>query len=96
VGADCTHRGAWTVTTANVYKAALDSVVKAVTGGTNKKDNPAYIVASKLPWVKSLACDMATKLNSVELAEVDIQYPILESAYKAQKSKNSRDLEVKK
>jgi len=28
--------------------------------------------------------------------EVDIEYPILGSAYKAQKSKNSRELEGKK
>jgi len=53
-------------------------------------------VASKQPRVKSLAYDMATKLTSVELAEIDIKYPILESAYKAQKSKNTRDLEAKK
>jgi len=39
---------------------------------------------------------MATKLTSVELVEVDIKYPILESAYEAQKSKNSWDLEAKK
>jgi len=32
----------------------------------------------------------------VDVAGVDIKFPILGSAYKAQKSKNSRELEAKK
>jgi len=32
----------------------------------------------------------------VDIASVDLQFPILGSAYKAQKSKNLRDLEGKK
>jgi len=79
--------------TVNVYKTSLDNVVKSVTGIVNKK-YPAYIAASKQLWVKSPACDMTAKLASVELAGVDIKYPILESACKAQKSKNSRELEA--
>jgi len=39
---------------------------------------------------------MTAKLAAVQLGVVDIKYPILESAYKAQKSKNSRELEGKK
>jgi len=69
--------------------AYLDQVVKAVTGKTNKKD-PEYIAASNQLWVKSLACSMTAKLASVELGVIDIKYPILESTYKVQKSKNSR------
>jgi len=37
----------------------------------NKKTDPAYIAPSKQLWVKLLARDMATKLTSVELAEID-------------------------
>jgi len=62
--------------TANVNREALDSVVKSVTGIKNKKDL-AYIVASKQAWVKSLACDMAAKIVAVDIAVVDIQFPIL-------------------
>jgi len=83
------------VQTTNAYKTSLDNVVKSVTGIVNKKD-PAYVAASKQLGVKSLAHDMTAKLASVELAGIDIKYPILESAYKAQKSKNSRELEAKK
>jgi len=43
-----------------------------------------------------LARYITAKLASVELGVIDIKYPILESAYKAQKSKNSRELEAKK
>jgi len=39
---------------------------------------------------------MAARLLSLQVSEVDIKYPILEGAYKAQKSKNSRELEAKK
>jgi len=73
--------------TANIYANALDNVVKSVTGIKNKKDL-AYIAASKQAWVKSLACDMATKVTAVDIAGVDIQFPILGSAYKAQFSQD--------
>jgi len=76
----------------NIYREALDAVVKTVTGKVEKKD-PAYIVAS---WVKSLACDVAAKIATVDIAVVDIQFPMLGSTYKAQKSKNSRELEANK
>jgi len=76
---------------------ALESVVKAVTVKPEiKKNDPEYKEASKQAWLKSLACDMATRLASLQITEVDIRYPILDSSYKAQKSKNSRDLEAKK
>jgi hypothetical protein len=78
-----------------LYANSLDQVVKAVKGKTNKKDLE-YIAASNQLWVKLLACDMTAKIASVELGFIDIKYPILDSAYKAQKSKNSRELEAKK
>jgi len=53
-------------------------------------------VASKQAWVKSLAHNLAAKITAVDIAGVDIKYPILDSAYKVQKSKNSRELEAKK
>jgi len=81
--------------TAGAYANSLDQVVRAVTGKTNKK-SAEYIAASNQLWVKSLARDITAKLASVELGVIDIKYPILESAYKAQKSKNSRELEAKK
>jgi len=81
--------------TSGAYANSLDQVVKAMTGKTNKKD-PEYVAASNQLWVKSLAHDMTAKQASVELGVIDIKYPILESAYKAQKSKNSRELEGKK
>jgi len=81
--------------TTGAYANSLDQVVKAVTGKTNKK-SAEYIAASNQLWVKSLAHDKTAKLASVELGVIDIKYPILDSAYKAQKSKNSRDLEGKK
>jgi len=81
--------------TTSSYANSLDQVVKAVTGVMNKKD-PEYIAASNQLWVKSLARDITAKLSSVQLGVIDIKYPILESAYKAQKSKNSRELEAKK
>jgi hypothetical protein len=81
--------------TTGAYANSLDHVVRAVTGKTNKKD-PEYIADSNQLWVKLLARDMTAKLASVELGFIDIKYCILESAYKAQKSKNSRELEAKK
>jgi len=77
--------------TENVYATILDSVVKSVTGKPDiKKDNPEYQAIAKQAWVKSLACDMAVKLASIQVTDINIKYPILDSAYKAQKSKNSR------
>jgi len=78
--------------TTGAYANSLDQVVRAVTRKTNKK-YPEYIAASNQLWVKSLAPDMTAKLASVELGVINIWYPILESTYKAQKSKNSRELE---
>jgi len=75
--------------TASAYANSLDNVVKAVTGKADKKD-PAYIAASNQLWVKSLAHDMTAKLAAIELG---VTY---DSAYKAQKSKNSRELEANK
>jgi len=83
--------------TENVYATTLESAVKAVMGNPDiKKKNPEYIATAKEAWVKLLACDMATRLASIQITEVDIKYPILEGAYKAQKSNNSRELEAKK
>jgi len=83
--------------TENVYSTTLDSVVKSVTGKPDiKKDNPEYQAVAKQGWVKSLARDMAVKLASIQVTDVNIKYPILGSAYKAQKAKNSRELEAKK
>jgi len=39
---------------------------------------------------------LTAKIKLSELGIIDIKYPILGSAYKAQKSKNSRELEAKK
>jgi len=47
-------------------------------------------------WVKQLAAEDALLRAKARRRQVDIEYPILGSAYKAQKSKNSRDLEGKK
>jgi len=47
-------------------------------------------------WVKQLAAEDALLRAKARRRQIDIQYPILGSAYKAQKSKNSRDLEGKK
>jgi len=83
--------------TSSAYANSLDNVIKAVTGKPNiKKDNPEYIAASNQLWVKALACDMTAKLASAELGVIDIKYSILECTYKAQKSKNSRELEANK
>jgi len=81
--------------TTSAYANSLDNVVKAGTGKANKKD-PEYIAASNQLWVKSLAHDITAKLALIELGVIDIKYPILDSTYKAQNSKNSRDLEAKK
>jgi hypothetical protein len=81
--------------TGRVYAEALNNVVSII-AGTDDKKNAAYIAASNQLWVKSIARDLAAKIAEVDIATLNIQYPILGSAYKAQKSKNSRDLEGKK
>jgi len=47
-------------------------------------------------WVKQLAAEDSLLRAKARKRQVDIKYPILARAYKAQKSKNSRDLEAKK
>jgi len=47
-------------------------------------------------WVKQIAAEEALLRAKARKRQVDIKYPILGSAYKAQKSKNLRDLEGKK
>jgi len=54
---------------------------------------PAY--ANSL-WVKQLAAEDALLKAKARKRQVHIEFPILGSAYKAQKSKNLRDLEGKK
>jgi len=54
---------------------------------------PAY--ANSL-WVKQLATEDTLLKAKTRKRQVDIELPILARAYKAQKSKNSRDLEGKK
>jgi len=46
--------------------------------------------------VKQIAAEDTLLKAKARKRQVDIEFPILGSAYKAQKSKNSRDLEVKK
>jgi hypothetical protein len=81
--------------TEKVYANALNNVASII-AGTDDKKNPAYIAASNQLWVKSIARDIAAKIAEVDIATLNLEYPILESAYKAQKSKNSRELEGKK
>jgi len=47
-------------------------------------------------WVKQLAAEDALLKTKVKKRQIDIEFPILGSAYKAQKSKNARELEAKK
>jgi len=47
-------------------------------------------------WVKQLAAEDALLKAKAKKRQIDIEFPILGSAYKAQKSKNSRELEAKK
>jgi len=49
-----------------------------------------------LLWVKQLTTEDALLKAKARKRQVDIKFPILGSAYEAQKSKNSRDLEGKK
>jgi len=86
------HRAA---NTQRIYGDALHNVVSTV-AGTDDKKKPEYIAASNQLWIKSLACDLAAKIAAVDIAIADLQFPIVGSAYKAQKSKNSRELEAKK
>jgi len=66
------------------YKTALAEVQTLAPGYENSL------------WVKQLAAEGTLLRAKVRRRQVDIKYPILGSAYKAQKSKNSRDLEGKK
>jgi len=68
----------------NDYKAALGEIQTLAPGYENSL------------WVKQLAAEDALLRAKARRRQVDIEYPILGSAYKAQKSKNSRELEGKK
>jgi len=81
--------------TQRLYGDALHNVVSTV-AGTDDKKKPEYIADSNQLWVKSLVHELAAKIAAVDIALADLQFPILGSTYKAQKSKNSRDLEGKK
>jgi len=81
--------------TTNFYNGVMKDVVKAIAGTENEKSNE-YKAAAGQPWVKSLVQYLTTQAKSAQLGIIDIQYPILDSPYKAQKSKNSRELEAKK
>jgi len=63
--------------TSNIYKEMMKDVVKAV-AGTSDQESEEYKATAGQPWVKSLACDLAAKVKSVELGVIDIKYPILE------------------
>jgi len=47
-------------------------------------------------WVNQLATEDTLLKAKARKRQIDIKLPILGSPYKAQKSKNSRDLEAKK
>jgi len=47
-------------------------------------------------WVKQLATEDALLKAKARKRQIDIEFPILGSSYKAQKSKDTRDLEAKK
>jgi len=66
------------------YKAALIEIQNLAPGYENSL------------WVKQPAAEDALLRAKARRKQVDIEFPILGSAYKAQKSKNSRDLEGKK
>jgi hypothetical protein len=66
------------------YKAALGEIQNLTPGYENSL------------WVKQLAAEDTLLRAKARRRQVDIEFPILGSAYKAQKSKNSRDLEGKK
>ena len=48
------------------------------------------------PWVRQMVADSVRLKGLANLKRVDIEYPIENAAYKAQKKKNQRDLEAKK
>jgi len=66
------------------YKVALGEIQALATGYENSL------------WVKQLTAEDTLLKAKARKRQVDIKFPILGSAYKAQKSKNSRDLEGKK
>jgi len=66
------------------YEMALDKIKELAPGYDNSL------------WVKQLASEDALLRAKARKRQVDIEFPILGSAYKAQKSKNSRGLEAKK
>jgi len=68
----------------NDYNAAL----KEIQGLTKGYENSL--------WVKQLAAEDTLLKAKARKRQVDIEFPILGSAYKAQKSKNTRDLEENK
>jgi len=66
------------------YKVALEDIQKLAPGYEDSL------------WVKQLAAEDALLRAKARKRQVDIEFQILGSAYKAQKSKNSRDLGGKK
>jgi len=78
--------------TSNIYNGMMKDVVKAVAGTDDKKSDEYKAAAGPL-WVKSLVQDLTAKAKLVELNVIDIEHPILDSTYKAQRSNNSRDLD---
>jgi len=68
----------------NDYKAALGEIQALTPGYENSL------------WVKQLAAEDTLLKAKARKRQVDIEFPILGSASKAQKSKNLRDLEGKK
>jgi len=80
---------------ANMYEELMKDIVKAI-AGTSDKNSDEYKAAAGQLWVKLLVQDLTAKIKLTELGIIDIKYPIVGSAYKAQKSKNSRELEAKK
>jgi len=68
----------------NDYDAALGEIQKLTLGYEDSL------------WVKQLADEDALLRAKARKRQIDIEFPILGSTYKAQKSKNLRDLEGKK
>jgi len=77
-----------------VYNTALTAIAQAVSGAPG--GDAANDAAKNLLWVKWLASDQAKQKVAADLLKVDVQFPIQDEAYKAQKSKNKRDLQAKK
>jgi len=83
----------------DMYEELMTDIVKDIVkaiSGTSDKNSDEYKAAAGQLWVKSLVQDLTAKVKLTELGIIDIKYPILGSAYKAQKSKNSRELEAKR